>query len=50
MYFQTYRGQSKRPLERRLDKTLLQALSRKKIQRHAKLFGLNVAEVYDAYL
>ena len=50
MYFQTHRGQSRKPLERRVDRTVLKSLHRAKVLKYAKLFGLSVPEIYDAYL
>lgn len=49
LYFKTYRSRRLDLTQERLDKDALAKLSRKKMEKYAKLFNLNIKELY-AYL
>ena len=46
LYFKTYRKKNFKPKEERLDKDIILKLDRKKIQKYAKLYNLNLKEFY----
>ena len=46
LYFKTYRKKNFEPKEERLDKDIILKLDRKKIQKYAKLYNLNLKEFY----
>ena len=45
-YFKTYRSKKFNPKEERLDKDIILRLNRKRIARYAKLYDINVKEIY----
>jgi len=49
LYFKTYRGQKIDFAQERLDRSVILRLNRKKLNRYAKLYNLNLKELY-AYL